>query len=200
MSSKKPSSHLNFDFPPPLPSPIQISPIQNDQHRSFKQYNPHPVVLTPVLDILNINFLELAFYKKEEKIKERKKERTEFIDDKELCFDEIIKESFLFIDDEPFHPYDAKVEKEYKVLPFESNPYDFVASNNNSEFIIKEMDKKVPSEIKIEDELFTCTAMDISDYIFMWIENDVVYFREIGANLKMKKKVEKKTKNEQNIE
>lgn len=145
------------------------------------------------------DLLKAALTEEEEVIavkpKEKKKDILDIQADKEVCYEEIVQESFVLIDSKIVHPFDPSIEVDevYELFPDKENLKNkfnilSVVEQCNMYDFVSLAEDKIPSLILMDGKEFSCTAMDISDYVFVNFDGNKAVYSEIGANLKLKQK------------
>lgn len=191
MSDKKSPLNLPFHLPPPMPSLAYTTPLPIDQHRSFHPFPTNDTIHTPLIQLLDLDLITHIHTHKEHRREVKKVRNPPIQIEKEVFYDEHVKESFERVDLEIKHPFaDIPVVEVVDLLPYAGtqHPQDFLAVVSDGS--IKDFEcatDTVPSACVMGDSEYRCTPNDISDYLFVYMDEGKAYFREIGACLKLKK-------------
>ncbi|KAM0686734.1 hypothetical protein COBT_002037 [Conglomerata obtusa] len=185
-----------LEIPLPIPTLIQQSLVFN-QERTFSNEVPiEKRIITPqnqyiALDLVSIVHSELQEAAKEPKniVKVKKSIKTKD-DEPEVSYGDIVKESFNYIDDDFIFD---DIENIYELFPDKILPTDFLCVNlNDDDFrmdVKEKYEKKdMPKSVIVNGNQYSCMPVDMSEYVYIKLEGDKAYYREIGANLNLKKK------------
>ncbi|EJW04774.1 hypothetical protein EDEG_01064 [Edhazardia aedis USNM 41457] len=162
-------------------------------HDEFEKEEKKPVIVSKHITLPNIN--TEAVVKDQSKLTKLTRSRLS-----RKAYDEVLRDSFILIDEDPEfkHPIDENIEMEavYEVFPCSKlSKYNFMAVNGETEDLtedtiiqVTESNTKTPQAIQINSKTYDVQPLNMDEFLYIYFEDGKAYYRQIGANLRIKEK------------